>query len=88
MVYLLPSSPTTIVDPLRSVRVGPSVTDVVELQVKKQEHILLSKSIAEATCWSEDSVHWVAQAAESATSNSEVSAADPTQVVSAMGERT
>ena len=65
------------------------MNDDVELQVKKQKHILASKSIAEATCWAEDLVHLVAQAAESGTSNTEVSAApDPSQVVSAMGVRT
>ena len=55
----------------------------------KHEHNLLSKSIVEATCEPEDSVHWIAHAAESAVVSVDVVAAvDPEQVVPSIGDST
>ena len=89
VLTILPWSSTTTEDPLSNVSVGPSGTDSVEVHIVKHEHNLLSKSIVEATCEPEDSVHWIAHAAESAVvSVDAVAAVDPEQVVPSIGEST
>ena len=88
-LYIIPSSPTMILEPLMNVSVDPTADESADVQDKKQKHIPLTMLNAEATCWSEDSMHLVAQAVESGTSNVDASAgSDPRHVVFAMGERT
>ena len=79
-----------MIDELPSkVSIGPPATEVVELHVEKHEHVLSSTFRAEATCWAEDSMHWVAHDAESGTSIFVVVAGvDPEHVVSADNART
>ena len=74
---------------LSKVSIGPPATEVVAVHVEKHEHVLSSMFRAEATCCGEESMHRVAQEAESGTSIFVVVAGvDPEHVVSAVNART
>ena len=88
-LYIIPSFTTMILEPLKNVSVDPTAEESADKQVKKQMHIPLAMFNAEATCWSKDSIHLVAQAVESGNSNVNVSAGSELwHVAFAMGEIT